>query len=284
MPLLWLSLAYICGVLLGRALSISPTGWYLVGGLALPLLALPVIVRRLVIEKPGFIRKLISRLNPRTLQGLLRPLNRLRAIRLGIAFPWLVLVLCLGAVRYHASLPAPEANSLANFNDLDASLFLEGTVIAAPEQRDGYINLLVQASSLRMPGSVTDQVVQGQVLARLDPGKEWRYGDHVRLEGKLYTPTENETFSYRQYLAQRGIYSQMQVKHSVNLDGKSGNLFLTALYALRTRSLAVLYQIYPDPEAALLAGILLGIEQGIPEKVNEAFRVTGTAHIIAISG
>jgi competence protein ComEC len=121
-------------------------------------------------------------------------------------------------------------------------------------------------------------------VARLDPGKTWRYGDRLRLEGRLYTPAEDEGFSYREYLQRRGIYSQMQANRSVHLESNRANPLLAGLYMLRARSLEVLYQMYPDPEAALLAGILLGIEQGIPEEVYEAFRVTGTAHIIAISG
>jgi competence protein ComEC len=63
-----------------------------------------------------------------------------------------------------------------------------------------------------------------------------------------------------------------------------GNLFWEALYAFKERALAMVYQLWPDPEASLLAGILLGVESGIPEDVLEAFQDTGTAHVIAISG
>jgi competence protein ComEC len=63
-----------------------------------------------------------------------------------------------------------------------------------------------------------------------------------------------------------------------------GNPILARIYALRERSLETIYTLFPDPEASLLAGILLGIESGIPEEVAEAFNDTGTSHIIAISG
>jgi hypothetical protein len=33
-----------------------------------------------------------------------------------------------------------------------------------------------------------------------------------------------------------------------------------------------------------LSGILLGIDAGLPVEVQENFRVTGTSHVIAISG
>jgi competence protein ComEC len=40
----------------------------------------------------------------------------------------------------------------------------------------------------------------------------------------------------------------------------------------------------PEPQASLLAGILLGEGSGMPKSVQDAFRTTGTSHIIAISG
>ncbi len=40
----------------------------------------------------------------------------------------------------------------------------------------------------------------------------------------------------------------------------------------------------PEPQASLLTGILLGDDSGIPKGVQDAFRTTGTSHIIAISG
>jgi competence protein ComEC len=46
----------------------------------------------------------------------------------------------------------------------------------------------------------------------------------------------------------------------------------------------LIYQFLPDPEASLLAGIVLGYESGIEEDVQKAFRDTGTTHVIAISG
>ena len=40
----------------------------------------------------------------------------------------------------------------------------------------------------------------------------------------------------------------------------------------------------PEPYAALLTGILLRIETGIPRELYERFNATGTSHIIVISG
>jgi len=40
----------------------------------------------------------------------------------------------------------------------------------------------------------------------------------------------------------------------------------------------------PEPQASLLTGILPGNDSGITQSVQDAFRATGTSHIIAISG
>jgi len=59
---------------------------------------------------------------------------------------------------------------------------------------------------------------------------------------------------------------------------------MTALYALRMQAFRVINQILPQPEAALLNGILLGLDQDLPDSLSTAYQRTGTAHIIAISG
>ena len=63
-----------------------------------------------------------------------------------------------------------------------------------------------------------------------------------------------------------------------------GNPLLSLVYGFKARLLEMVYRLFPDPEASLLAGILLGDEGGIPQDVKQAFQDTGTAHVIAISG
>ncbi len=36
---------------------------------------------------------------------------------------------------------------------------------------------------------------------------DFRYGDRVRAEAKLQTPTSTGDFDYREYLARQGVYS-----------------------------------------------------------------------------
>jgi competence protein ComEC len=140
------------------------------------------------------------------------------------------------------------------------------------------------ATRLRAESEPEFREVYGRlVVSAWEPG-EWRYGDVVRLEGRLVTPPEREDFSYREILARQGVYSQMPDASVAVLSHNAGNFFLRWVYGFKVRGLEMVYRLWPDPEASILAGILLGVESGIPRAVNEAFIATGTSHIIVISG
>jgi predicted membrane metal-binding protein len=76
----------------------------------------------------------------------------------------------------------------------------------------------------------------------------------------------------------------MNNARGISLLRDQGSPLLTTIYSFRQFALERVYKFFPDPEASLLAGILLGVRTGIPQKVDEAFRLTGTSHVIAISG
>ena len=106
----------------------------------------------------------------------------------------------------------------------------------------------------------------------------------MRVRGSLKTPPENEEFSYRDYLARQGIHSYMSTLEVTVLPGNGGNLFFRSVYKLKAKLLENTYRLYQDPEASLLAGILFGVDTGMTKELQNAFKNTGTAHIIAISG
>jgi competence protein ComEC len=211
-------------------------------------------------------------------------LSRLPGYRLP-ALLWLLLVtMAFGAIRYQTSLPQMEPDFIAWYNDRGATYFVEGVVIKPPDERDGYTQLRIAATRLRAESEPEFKDVHGRLVVSVwEPG-EWRYGDVVRLEGKLVTPPEREDFSYREILARQGVYSQMPDASVAVLSHNAGNFFLRWVYGFKARGLEMVYRLWPDPEASILAGILLGVESGIPRAVNEAFIATGTSHIIVISG
>jgi len=270
LPLLWLSLAFLLGILLGEFLDWSSVSW----------LILAIIF--LGISVSHSLKKILS------LRGVRIPFKTptllSRIPQPPVYWALLLLSICFGAIRLILSRPDINPQFIAWYNDRDVVFNVEGVLVKPPDERDWYSNLIVETQRIQPIGDYPATEVEGTLLARADVGDDWHYGDQVRLAGVLETPTEEEEFSYRQYLERKGIYSIMPHPEIQLMRSEQGKWWLAWIFRVKEQALETVYQLYPDPEASLLAGILLGVESGIPEGVQRAFRDTGTSHIIAISG
>ena len=268
MPLLWLSIAFTSGILLAANFTLPITTWLILTGVSLVVASLRLIIKHLMLRHAGARRF--------TLPASLTP---------PLPLPILALVLTLGAARYQSSIPnINDPHFIAHYNDTGQTMIVTGVVVDFPDMRDTYTNLRIETERLHPADAVQATPVHGLLLARVTPEKEFHYGDRIVLRGQLLTPPEHEEFSYREYLARQGIYSYLSRNSVGVLETGQGNPVMRGIFALKERALETVYQLWPDPEASLFAGILLGVETGIPEPVKEAFKETGTSHVIAISG
>jgi competence protein ComEC len=105
------------------------------------------------------------------------------------------------------------------------------------------------------------------------------------VTGRLATPPDFEDFSYREFLARQGIHSHFYGAQIVVRDGPTeGVAWRRWLYDLRSRGMALIERMLPEPYAGLAEGILLGVDTGIPEALYDRFNATGTSHVLVISG
>jgi competence protein ComEC len=270
MPFLWLSTAFILGILLAANITLPTHTWLILAGASLILALLHIFIKRRLSQRhvgdtPRF----------RLPIGLIPPLP----------LPLILLSLALGATRYQTSLPdINDANFIAHYNDTGVTMVVTGIVSDFPDIRDTYTNLRVESEQLRPAKATNHTPVHGLLLVRVSNQEQYQYGDRIVLRGQLQTPPEHEEFSYRDYLARQGIYSYMSYTSTGLLESDQGNPFMSTLFKLKFHALDIVYQLWPDPEASLFAGILLGIESGIPAPVQKDFKNTGTTHVIAISG
>ncbi len=188
----------------------------------------------------------------------------------------------LGAARYSGRRPHFGPSDLASYNDQRWGEF-EGYVAAEPDPGAELTRLTVIVEQMRLEGD-SSRPVSGRVLLEAPRHPAFRYGERLEFSGRLITPPEGEGFSYRSYLARQRIYSMMRQPVIRRLDGRNGSPVKRVLLDLKSHLQATLIRILPDPEAALLNGILLGSDQGISTRIADAFESTGTSHIIAISG
>jgi len=192
-------------------------------------------------------------------------------------------VATLGAARLQAGVKDLDPEHIAAHNDSGRYLSITGVIVDFPDVRDSYVGLRVEVESVDATWEGSESS-HGLVLVRAPRFAEYTYGDRVRVSGFLDTPPDFEDFSYREYLARQGVHSLMNRATVERMASRQANPFLQLIFDYRSRALETVYALFPDPEASLLAGILLGVESGIPQDVRDEFNATGTTHIIAISG
>ncbi len=264
MPLLWLSLAFLAGILLAGTLNFTPAVWWACASFGA-----------------------IGLLAERTFLKSNRTLDSLRAeLRLPVSL--LLLALALGGLRYQARQPEINENTLAYYND-SGTYTITARISAPPDRRADAVYLVLSASEIEDPRATDPALavrrVDGKLRARFAADAAWLIGDVLRFEAALLTPAEGGSFSYKDYLARQGISSVAYSPRSVQLVGVTrGAWFSRAIYAAREHARQTIFTLYPQPESGLLAGILLGLDHDLPKELEKAYQETGTAHIIAISG
>ncbi len=269
-PLLWVSVAFLAGIVLAAHLHLSLYIWLTLAFVALVLL---ILQRR-------FWSSGAPAQQPEATPSWLSIVNR------PVSTPFLLLsclfFFCLGAARYQSTVPQADVRQIDWFNDRKYDLLVTGTLVDPPDYRDTYTNLRVRVQAI--DNGAKHLEAGGLLLVRVGPNQVYQYGQNLRLRGRVLTPPENEDFSYRDYLARQNVYSYMPVAEVTVLPGSTANPFFAWVYSLKSSLLDKVYRIFVDPEASLLAGILLGVDTGLAQPLQQAFKDTGTAHIIAISG
>ena len=200
---------------------------------------------------------------------------------------WMLLFAGLGAARWAwAHHPDPLVDALRARAQEEAYVRVVGRVVRPPRWKGERLRVVVELRYLREPPTGPARPVRGRVLASWPREKapDLAYGDVVTLRGRLQTPPVWSAFDYRAYLARRGVYALMYAPRVGVLERNRGSPLLAWIYRLRARAHRHLRRLWPDPEAGFFAGVLLGLDDDIPDHVYDAFRDTGTAHVIVISG
>lgn len=244
MTLFALAGGWCAGIVLARGLGAPWWAWLVLSAASLPLL---FVVR----QRPAW----------RTLAGA-------------------VLLAGSGGLRLAATGPRVDAHHLAYYND-QGFVTVEGLIIDMPDVRDTHVNLEVKAQQILINDEPV--AVEGRALVQAPLGN-YQYGEVVRVSGQLHTPPDFDGFSYREYLAREGIHSYMQYVHIEPTGERGGSPVKALMIRFRQHALDVIRRLLPDPQASLLAGILLGIESGISPEVRTAFNAVSATHVIAISG
>ena len=198
------------------------------------------------------------------------------AILLGVA----ILGLAIGAWRGTAAeeLPAglPSVATLVDAGDQR----LVGTVVDDPRPRGDRLQLVLDELAVESDGAVRS--LGGRLLVWLPRGIDAGVGDRLLVASRVELAEDFDGFAYREYLGRQGVHAIARARSATVVGDASGPA--AALAGLRSLLLDGLNDIVPEPEAALGAGILLGVRSAIAPDISDAFATAGLTHVVAISG
>jgi competence protein ComEC len=198
-----------------------------------------------------------------------------------------------GAVRLAVAQTVPVSD-VSRWAGQVAPVMLTGTVASDPQtQRGGRVALIIRAQTIEQYGKT--EAATGDCYVTLTTGALGHhtppdYGDRVTLGGRLDIPptaTNPGAFSWRDYLARRGVWCELRVKRpgAIGHDGGSTlNPFLRLAWTIRRHILLGIRAALPATQAAVLSGILLGQRTELPPDLMADFVHTGTVHILASAG
>ena len=111
-----------------------------------------------------------------------------------------------------------------------------------------------------------------------------KYGDLVLLSGEIQVPPRFEQFDYRAYLAEQGIAGVMPSARLIRVTAHGGDALHAGLLAIRHAVIDAVDRALPEPQAALLLGVVFGYRAALPPVLQQQMIASGLIHIVVISG
>lgn len=205
-------------------------------------------------------------------------------------FTLCVLLACavLGWIRFQVSEAPTSMRDLRFHQDSGGPVILYGHTYHEADVRPDETRWIISVDSIAYPDSVTPRSGRVLVRFRFDPGIPPE--SEVELCGRLKPPEPPHNpgdFSWKDYLHKKGIHALFEpatgspVLHvTTATPGFLGSVVAPMRRVLKDRLGAHL----EGEERALAAGLLLGERSELSPETVEAFRSTGTLHLLAVSG
>ncbi len=194
--------------------------------------------------------------------------------------------------------PSFGPGDIAYYRDTGIAVEVLGEVVSEPDVRADGQNVVVAVDSLTFLG-VTRRV-RGKMMVKAPRYPGFSYGDRLALSCRLQAPPVFEEFSYAAFLAKDDIFvlcsrpvirkqPDTAVPEDSGRDWRGGvdgirRGFWRTVFALKGMMTTRINELFSEPAAALVAGILVGQRRAIPQQILDDFNTTGLTHILAVSG
>ncbi len=198
-----------------------------------------------------------------------------RSWKKGILFLCFFFAFTIGVMRYSSYFSLKEEHVV---NRLGQEVCAVGSIKYQPDYRASSIKAVVDVTSI-------DNVeASGLVLYTLPRYPEYYLGDILELCGELEEPENFDDFDYKEYLRTSNIYIVSKPFTSRKIEEVDNTNIIKLLSNYKQKLSYLVKKDLPQPHASLLLGIEIGSKENMPSFFDENLSLTGTTHIIAVSG
>lgn len=180
----------------------------------------------------------------------------------------IIILFFLGIIRLSYFEKNIEKDNLHNFYGQNISV--EGVVLESK---------ITQAS--RRSVLKTDL---GKILMVTKVFPEYKYGDVLKIDGEIKEPENLENFDAKKILAKDKIFSEIVFPQIEYVGYSPPSKIMSLLFFVKDKFQKNLKAILPEPHSSLSEGMLLGSEGVLEKNILDAFKKSGTSHILVLSG
>ncbi len=128
---------------------------------------------------------------------------------------------------------------------------------------------------------LSSQKMRGKVRLFLDPFPEVVYGDVLKLHGTLKSTDGVGAGYYKK----EGIGALLSFPKSLEVVARNqGSPVLAKLFSAGEYVRSTFEKVLPADSATLMTGLVIGKSSGFSKEFTEKLKVTGTTHLVALSG
>ncbi len=194
----------------------------------------------------------------------------------------ILVALGFGYLRFAWAIPHFTVGELGFYKDLNVNVKFEGFISNEVQVHGDKQSFALTAVKLFWNNNWRE--IQGKILVKTDRFPEFNFGDYLQIQGRIRSPPSFEGGFYPQRLAEQDIYAVIYAPKIQFLHAGAGDPFWQLVFTLKSWLSNQINVIFTEPEASLVAGLLMGIRTSIPQSILDDFSRAGLTHVLAISG
>ncbi len=162
---------------------------------------------------------------------------------------------------------------------IDETIELQGIICDDPQPKETSLRFCLKVEG-----------VPQKILVVSERYPEYRYGDELRIKGKLELPENFESyeggpeFDYISYLAKDSVRYVMYRPDVEKIGEGKGSRVLGFFISSKASFVSRIEEFFIEPQSSLLSGILIGEKGSLPKDVIDDFKISGLQHILVLSG